>query len=293
MLISDCAPSAKSNLKEFEFLGSKIYLQGDKLVSKDEIHKYGRAFHVNLLVKNKVGLKNLFQIISKANTKYLHKTPRILRSEIEKHREGLLVGSGCYESEVFIEAKSKSEEELTNIINFYDYVEVQPPEVYDHLLQLGDFKDKIELSFTLPNFVDVALGNKVYSQNPLYFKIYRRVKVSDSEETVPYELICSYFGYNATKTDGVSFTEEGLESDYVPGETVVFVDTHIERGVVYEYKVQSFADNTTREISSDTLCIAEAVGHTLAVASLKQNTYEQVLNEEGTAYCQIKVNFSY
>ncbi|MBE6350806.1 MAG: hypothetical protein E7062_08695, partial [Spirochaetaceae bacterium] len=157
----------------------------------------------------------------------------------------------------------------------------------------GIFKDKIELSFTLPNFVDVALGNKVYSQNPLYFKIYRRVKVSDSEETVPYELICSYFGYNATKTDGVSFTEEGLESDYVPGETVVFVDTHVERGVVYEYKVQSFADNTTREISSDTLCIAETVGHTLAVASLKQNTYEQVLNEEGTAYCQIKVNFSF
>lgn len=117
----------------------------DKLVSKDEIHKYGRTYHVNLIAKNRDGLKNLFKIISLANTKYLYKTPRILRSEIESKRNGILVGSGCYESEVFTEARSKSDEELTNIINFYDYVEVQPPEVYDHLLQMGDFSNKEEL----------------------------------------------------------------------------------------------------------------------------------------------------
>ncbi|UKI58324.1 MAG: hypothetical protein L6V81_02580 [Clostridium sp.] len=67
------------------------------------------------------------------------KTPRILRSKLNELREGLLIGSGCYESEVFIEARSKDGEELTNIINFYDYVDVQPPEVYDHLIQTSDF----------------------------------------------------------------------------------------------------------------------------------------------------------
>ena len=117
----------------------------DKLVSKEEIHKYGRAHHINLLVKNKVGLKNLFKLVSFANTTYLYKTPRIPRSVVEEYREGLLIGSGCYESEVFTEARSKEGEELTNIINFYDYVEVQPPEVYGHLLQLGDFKTEEEL----------------------------------------------------------------------------------------------------------------------------------------------------
>ncbi len=117
----------------------------DKLVEKNEIHKYGRSHHVNIIAKNKKGLKNLFKIVSLANTTYLYKTPRILRSEIEKLREGLLVGSGCYESEVFTLARSKSDEELTNIINFYDYVEVQPIEVYDHLLQSGDFDSKVEL----------------------------------------------------------------------------------------------------------------------------------------------------
>lgn len=117
----------------------------DKLVSKDEIHKYGRPYHINILVKNKVGLKNLFRIISLANTKYLYKTPRILRSEITRLREGLLIGSGCYESEIFTQARSKSEEELSNMINFYDYVEVQPPECYNHLLQMNDFANETEL----------------------------------------------------------------------------------------------------------------------------------------------------
>ena len=117
----------------------------DKLVSKDEIHKFGRTFHFNAIALNQKGLKNLFEIISLANTVYIYKTPRILRSKLNELREGLLIGSGCYESEVFNEARSKDGEELTNIINFYDYVEVQPLEVYDHLIQMSDFKSKVEL----------------------------------------------------------------------------------------------------------------------------------------------------
>ena len=117
----------------------------DKLVSKEEIHKFGRTYHFNAIAMNKTGLKNLFKIISLANTTYLYKTPRILRSKLNELREGLLIGSGCYESEVFIESRSKEGQELTNIINFYDYVEVQPPEVYNHLIQTSDFKNEEEL----------------------------------------------------------------------------------------------------------------------------------------------------
>ena len=128
----------------------------DKLVSKNEIHKYGRSYHVNILAQNKVGLKNLFQIISLANTVYLYKTPRILRSKLNELREGILIGSGCYESEVFIEGRSKSDEELTNIISFYDYVEVQAPECYTHLLQTGDFGSEGELFEHLRKIVRVT-----------------------------------------------------------------------------------------------------------------------------------------
>ena len=159
--------------------------QLDTLVSKDEIHKYGRAYHVNLLAKNKVGLKNLFKIISLANTTYLYKTPRILRSEIEKHREGLLVGSGCYESEVFTLAKSKSDDELSNIIRFYDYVEVQPLECYNHLIQTGEFATEVELAAHLEKIVRVTeeAGKIIVATGDVHHltrddKIYREIIVN-------------------------------------------------------------------------------------------------------------------
>ncbi len=96
----------------------------------------------------------MFQLISLANTKYLYKTPRILRSEITAHREGLLIGSGCYESEIFTSAKRLSEEELSNLINFYDYVEVQPPEVYTHLIDTNEFYNIGEIENNLKKIID-------------------------------------------------------------------------------------------------------------------------------------------
>ena len=172
-------------LKKLESRNFETINDLSKLVSKDEIHKYGNSYHVNILVKNKVGLKNLFKLISLANTKYLYKTPRILRSEITKHREGLLIGSGCYESEIFRQARSKSEEELSNLINFYDYVEVQPIDVYDHLLQMNDFGSKAELIENIKKIVKVtgdsgkiivATGD-VHHINP-EDKIYREIIVN-------------------------------------------------------------------------------------------------------------------
>ncbi len=157
----------------------------DRLISKDEIHKFGRTFHFNALVVNKTGLKNLFKIISLANTVYLYKTPRILRSKLEELREGLLIGSGCYNSEVFIEARSKEGEELTNIINFYDYVEVQPPEVYDHLIQTGDFKDQDELKEHIKKVINEtkAAGKIIVATGDVHHfykedKIYREIIIN-------------------------------------------------------------------------------------------------------------------
>ena len=157
----------------------------DNLVSKDEIHKYGQASHINILAKNKKGLKNLFKIISLANTTYLYKTPRILRSEIERLREGLLVGSGCYQSEVFVQARSKSDEELTNIINFYDYVEVQPMDVYEHLVENGEFGSTEELESHLKKIVRVTkeCGKIIVATGDVHHlfkedKIYREIIVN-------------------------------------------------------------------------------------------------------------------
>jgi len=128
----------------------------NNLVSKDDIHKIGNLYHITILVKNQVGLKNLFQLVSLANTKYLYKTPRILRSEVERLREGLLISSGCANSEIFTLARSKSEEELANLMNFYDYIELQPPEVYHYLIEADDFKNEYELLSNMNKILDVA-----------------------------------------------------------------------------------------------------------------------------------------
>ena len=172
-------------LQKLEMQNYKTIKDLDKLVSKDEIHKFGRTYHFNAIALNKVGLKNLFKIISLANTTYLYKTPRILRSKLNELREGLIIGSGCYESEVFIEARSKEGEELTNIINFYDYVEVQPPEVYGHLIQTSDFKSEDELKEHIKKIVNATkeAGKIIVATGDVHHftredKIYREIIVN-------------------------------------------------------------------------------------------------------------------
>ena len=156
-----------------------------KLVKTDEIHKFGRTFHFNAIALNKTGLKNLFKIISLANTTYLYKTPRILRSKLNELREGLLIGSGCYESEIFIESRSKEGQELTNLINFYDYVEVQPPEVYNHLIQTSDFKNEQELKNHIEKIINATkeAGKIIVATGDVHHferedKIYREIIVN-------------------------------------------------------------------------------------------------------------------
>jgi DNA polymerase-3 subunit alpha (Gram-positive type) len=131
-----------------------------KLVSKDNLYKLGRPYHMTLLAKNQAGLKNMFRIISLANTKYMHKTPRILRSEIINNREGLLIGSSCVNGEIFTLARSKSDEEMNNLMSFYDYIEIQPLSVYEYLLQTHEFADYDELKNHVEKIIRIAKENK-------------------------------------------------------------------------------------------------------------------------------------
>ena len=157
----------------------------NNLVDTKEVHKYGRTYHVNLLVQNKIGLKNLFKIISYANTTYLYKTPRILRSKLEELREGILIGSGCFESEVFIEARSKSEEELRSIIDFYDYVEIQPKDCYSHLIDQSDFLNELELENSIKKIIECTKeqGKIIVATGDVHYlnkedKIYREIIIN-------------------------------------------------------------------------------------------------------------------
>ena len=114
----------------------KTTIDLENLADKENAIKFARPFHLTVIAKDKVGLKNLFKIISLANTKYLFKgkDAKIPRTDLINLREGLLIGSGCINGEVFEKGIGLSDEELMDLMNFYDYIEVQPASSCSHLI---------------------------------------------------------------------------------------------------------------------------------------------------------------
>ena len=110
------------------------YKDINTLIDQNDAFKYIYPRHVTLLVKNKAGLKNFYKIISDAQTTHFYREPRILKSVLEKYREGVLVGSACSNGEIFRLAYEKSYDDVLNAIDFYDYVEIQPLECYRYLV---------------------------------------------------------------------------------------------------------------------------------------------------------------
>ncbi|MCR5502420.1 MAG: PolC-type DNA polymerase III [Lachnospiraceae bacterium] len=171
---------------------------------RGEIVKRLFMYHVVLLAKNNTGRENLYRIITESHLTYFNGKPRIPKSLIMKYREGILVGSACERGELYRALlEGVSEERLSSILGFYDYLEIQPVS-NNHFMIASDKEDyegiRSEEDIIAINKRIVELGEEwgkpVVATSDVHFldpedEIYRRIimagrnMVSEDDNDLP------------------------------------------------------------------------------------------------------------
>ena len=129
-----------------------------KFKKETEHIKHSYEMHTTVLAKNRKGLKALYKLISLSHIQYLGRYPCVPKNILNESREDLIIGSACFNGEVFDTASRLSEKELDEVVKFYDFIEIQPYSNYSLFIDLGSrvVQGKDRLDRTLNDIIKSA-----------------------------------------------------------------------------------------------------------------------------------------
>lgn len=196
------------------------------------------SYHAVILAKNETGRVNLYRLISESHLKYFNRRPKLPKSLFLKWREGLLIGSACEAGELFRAlVEEKTDEEVDRLVQFYDYLEIQPignnafmVRDEDKYPQIQDDNDLMELNRRIVELGEiyhklVVATCDVHFLNP-EDEVYRRIIMSgkgfsDADQQAPLyyrtteEMLTEFQYLGAKKAEEIVITNTNRIADMI------------------------------------------------------------------------------
>ncbi|MCK9479173.1 MAG: PolC-type DNA polymerase III [Firmicutes bacterium] len=215
--VNDANATALIYLKLVEMCKVQNADELNEAFDKGASFKDKKYYHAVILAKNKVGLLNLYKIISKSHLHYFYKRPCMPKSLFFQHREGLIIGTACEQGELFqaILAGAK-QKQLSKIVRMYDYLEIQPLGNNEFLIRNDMVKSKDEL---------IAINKKIIELGDYFNKPVVAtcdVHFLDRHDSIYRAILMAGQGYSDADNQAPLYfrtTDEMLaEFDYLPPE---------------------------------------------------------------------------
>jgi len=222
----------------------------EKLETSRELLMHLRPHHVVAIAKNMAGVRDLFDLVSIANVDYLAAVPLIPRRVLQEKRSNLLLGSACFNGDVFATAQYYNRDRLINACKFYDFIEVQPPENYSYLVNIQEIETE-DVHKYIKDIIDAgkAAGKLVVATGDVHYlsrkeKIFRDVLISAPQvgkinhplngykrnNFAPFENPDQHYRSTQEMLDCFSFLPEDLRKE------IVITNSNLICDMVEEYK---------------------------------------------------------